>query len=117
MKSKLLWIGLGVAISGLFLCLLMGRTGTEKSTVAARPVVYLNRQTRQLVVAPPQPIDSNTGRPSRVRALYCSRCVRWYAVPPPYPGNPRSFSCPRHHLPMSDDGPISSNPQTSERRR
>ena len=113
MKTRSLWIGLGVVISGLVLLLLAVRTGNRvMHTVAAPPVVYLDRQTGQLVVASPEPVHLDAGRPARVRALYCSRCERWCAVPSTYPGNPRSYLCPRHHRPMSEDGPISAVPQT-----
>jgi len=117
MKSRIIWIALGLLALGSVPYLLGRQAVTQTPTIAAPPVVYLDRQTRQLVVAPPRPVDSDTGQPSRVRALYCSRCKRWQAVPPTFPGNPRSFPCPLHHLPMSDNGPISSDPQTPQELR
>ena len=80
---------------------------------AAADVVYLCRETQEIMTASPQPtpaVNPKTGRATLVRGLYCERCKRWRAVPPPdvHPGNPLSWPCPVHRQAMSPEGPVPS---------
>ena len=77
-----------------------------------KSVVYICRETRQFRRAPPQPspiVNPKTGRKTMFRALYCSRCKRWHAIPPAEErsGNPLRYQCPKHHCAMSLEGPMS----------
>ena len=81
----------------------------DESAVAV--VVYLCRETNEIVTARPQPtpaVNPRTGRPTLVRGLYCDKCRKWRPIPPPevYSGNPLSCPCPRHKQPMSPNGPL-----------
>ena len=104
--------GLLAALGGLAYWLMA--TGSEGGKASAEPagdVVYLCRETQKLLKAPAQPVPAvnpDTGRPTLYRALYCSDCKKWHAVPPPdvFPGNPLSYPCPKHRRPMSAAGPL-----------
>ncbi len=73
-------------------------------------VVYLCRETKALIKAPPQPVPAlnpKTGRKTLYRALYCAECKNWQPVPPPdmYSGNPLTYHCPKHRRQMTASGP------------
>jgi hypothetical protein len=74
-------------------------------------VPYICRETKQVVLAPLAPVpvvNSQTGRATLFRALYCPDCKKWHAVPPPdvFPGNPLTYPCPKHRHVMTTDGPL-----------
>ncbi|GAB4154840.1 MAG: hypothetical protein Tsb009_31550 [Planctomycetaceae bacterium] len=74
-------------------------------------VVYLCKETKKVVRAPLQPspaVNPETGRKTLYRALYCSKCKKWHAIPPgeERSGNPLRYRCPKHHSAMSADGPV-----------
>ncbi len=77
-------------------------------------VMYLCRETKQRMQAPPQQVPAmnpQTGRATLYRALYCAECKGWRAVPPPelYPGNPLTYRCPKHHRQMTSSGLLENN--------
>ena len=78
---------------------------------AAAHVVYLCRETREIITGPAQAtpaLNPRTGRATLVRGLYCEKCRKWHAVPPPdvHPGNPLAWPCPVHSQTMSLEGPV-----------
>ena len=106
MRNLLLLLLAIVVLSGTISC--KDLSGDES---AVADVVYLCRETNEMVTAPPQTtpaVNPRTGRPTLVRGLYCEKCRKWRAVPPRdvYAGNPLSWPCPRHRQPMSPDGPL-----------
>lgn len=104
-----------LALAGVLLLAAVSCQDAPESESAQ--VVYLCRETKQLVVGPPQPtpaVNPRTGRPTLVRSLYCAKCRRWRAVPPPdvHPGNPMTWPCPVHRQTMSPEGPLPEAVQT-----
>jgi hypothetical protein len=104
---------LGLVSVGLFsLWQLIGCSPAENGPQeSASNVVYLCRETKQIVQAPPQKVPAvhpGTGRATLFRALYCPECKIWRAVPPPdvFAGNPLTYRCPKHQKPMTVDGPL-----------
>jgi hypothetical protein len=101
-----LLLGVGLLGYGIF-----SASSPAESASADAAVVYVCRETKQLVQAPPQQVPAvnpNTGRATLYRAMYCADCRKWHAVPPPeaFPGNPLTYRCPKHHHQMTADGPI-----------
>lgn len=100
-------IGVGV----LSYWLLPDRPSAKSASADTVPkVFYLCEETEELVKAPLQQVPATnpqTGRKTLYRALYCSDCEKWRAVPPPevYPGNPLAYRCPKHDCPMAVSGP------------
>ena len=99
-----------VLAAGLLSCAASCGDASGDEPTAAH-IVYLCRETQELITAPPQPtpaVNPKTGRATLVRGLYCDKCQRWHPVPPPdvHPGNPLSWPCPVHRRTMSPDGPI-----------
>ncbi|MBW3539822.1 MAG: hypothetical protein KY476_06095 [Planctomycetes bacterium] len=112
--NKLAWLA-GAALVAVLLYLAAALVGLRGQDAAGGEgpdeVVYVCREAKTLVSAPPQPtpaVNPATGRRTLVRALYCRDCDGWRAVPPTeaYGGNPLSHACPRHRQPMSPTGPL-----------
>jgi hypothetical protein len=83
----------------------------SQSAESGNEVVYICNETKQLVTAELQPVPAvnpTTGRPTLLRALYCEKCRKWHAVPPPevFPDHPAKYPCPKHGMPMSETGPM-----------
>ncbi|HUG91805.1 MAG TPA: hypothetical protein VML55_13285 [Planctomycetaceae bacterium] len=101
-----------LAALGLSICVVISLvTGPDASAETDAQVVYLCRETQELIRGRPQPtpaVNPETGRPTLYRALYCAKCEKWQAVAPSevYGGNPLSTVCPRHREPMSPEGPL-----------
>ena len=81
---------------------------------ASEIVPYICRESKQIIEAPLNPVPAihpETGRATLFRALYCAKCKKWHAVPPPeaFPGNPLTYPCPKHRVLMKQDGPLNSN--------
>lgn len=99
---------------GVFVVILAGwfyLFATDAQPTPEPQVVYLCRETGELIRGARQSlpaVNPNTGRATLQLALYCDKCDRWHAVPPPdvFPGNPLGYPCPKHHVPMSDSGPM-----------
>ena len=106
----LLLVALG---AGLLWCAAScGKVSGDESDAAH--VVYLCRETQEIITAPPQPtpaMNPKTGRATLVRGLYCDKCRKWRPVPPPdvHAGNPLSWPCPVHKRTMSPEGPVLSS--------
>ncbi len=86
----------------------------NSSRDAVEDVVYLCRETKELIKAPRQnvpAVNPRTGRKTLYRALYCADCKHWQPVPPPdvYSGNPLTYRCPKHHRQMTSNGPLEQN--------
>ena len=84
---------------------------SAESTQDVADVVYICKETNAVMAGPLgalPALNPRTGRRTLVRALYCSQCLGWYPIPSPemLPGNPLSYRCPRHHVPMSLEGPV-----------
>lgn len=94
--------------------LLPDRSPSRTTSAETVPdVVYLCKETNQLIKAPPQQVPAtnpDTGRATLYRALYCAECETWKVVPPPdvFPGNPLTYPCPKHRRQMTATGPIES---------
>jgi hypothetical protein len=103
-----------LAITVMAACLLSFVSGCGDEQMAAEEsnnVVYLCKETKKVVRAPLHPtpaVNPETGRKTLFRALYCSRCKKWHAIPPSEErsGNPLRFNCPRHKSAMSLNGPV-----------
>jgi hypothetical protein len=104
---------LGLAILGYWIFSPASREGNaSENTIETVP--YICRETKQIVEAPltqVPAVNPNTGRATLFRALYCPACKKWHTVPPPdvFPGNPLMYPCPKHHRPMTMDGPMDAN--------
>ena len=102
----------GLALLGGVLYLLVSLAGGPQASAGTdTQVVYICRETQELVSGPPQPtpaVNPRTRRRTLYRALYCPKCQIWRAVPPSQVsgGNPMSNMCPRHRQPMSPTGPL-----------
>ena len=101
--------------------LLLSVSGCSGNTAAGdQPtVVYVCEESQTLVEAPQQPTPAEnpeTGQPTLLRALFCSKCKKWHAVPPSdvYPRDPLSFACPKHNTPMSSEGPMDASIQIAK---
>jgi hypothetical protein len=95
---------------------------TDIAADEQQTVLYVCEESKTLIKAPQQPTPAahpETGQPTLLRALYCSECNKWHAVPPTdiYPRDPLSYSCPDHNIPMSADGPTDSPIQVAKTRR
>ena len=101
---------------GLLACWVLPSSSSKEnpSRESVKDVVYVCRETKELIKAPPQKVPAtnpSTGRATLYRALYCSECRRWHPVPPPelYSGNPLTYRCPKHHRQMTASGPLDQN--------
>lgn len=88
-----------------------GCARSESSSSSGDRVVYLCRETEEIIVGPPQAtpaVNPKTGRPTLVRGLYCPECQKWRAVPSSevHSGNPLAWPCPVHRQVMSLEGPL-----------
>ena len=106
----------GIRIAALLLMAasLSGCGGETPAAGETENVVYLCRETKKIVRAPLQPtpaVNPATGRKTLVRALYCTKCKKWHAVPPAMEqsGNPMRYQCPKHKIDLSADGPLGGN--------
>lgn len=103
-----------LALLGLWFLTPGSQEGNAQESVI-ETVPYICRETKQVIEAPVSPVPAvnpNTGRATLFRALYCSDCKKWHAVPPPdvFPGNPVTYPCPKHRQPMTNEGPLDANP-------
>ena len=95
----------------LILGVLFRFTSRGSAAAAGEDVVYVCGETGQVVVAALQAtpaINSATGKPTLLRGVYCPKCERWYATPPPEhaAGNPKALTCRIHQILMTTDGPM-----------
>lgn len=103
----------GLAMLGYWIFSPSSQEGNASENVM-ETVPYLCRETKQVVRVPlgsVPAVNPATGRATLFRALYCPDCKKWHAVPPPdvFPGNPLTYSCPKHHRAMTADGPLDAN--------
>jgi hypothetical protein len=101
---------IGLVLIGYWLVSPTSQEGNaSENSIEAVP--YICRETKQIIEAPLSQVPAvnpATGRATLFRALYCSACKKWHAVPPPdvFSGNPLTYSCPKHRQPMTMDGPL-----------
>ena len=98
------------AVAAMTLLFVSGCGDEQVAAEESNDVVYLCKETKKVVRAPLQPtpaVNPETGRKTLFRALYCSRCKKWHAIPPSEErsGNPLRYRCPKHKSTMSPNGP------------
>lgn len=86
-----------------------GRHETDPSGSA--PIVYVDRETQQVVVlagAVETPaVNPQTGRRTLTPGLYCPQCQAWHPTPPQdvLQRNPAARRCAQCQSPLTADGP------------
>ncbi len=85
--------------------------GAPATRPSQQQYVYVCSETGRTIVAAAEPtpaVNPETGRRTLLRGLYCDQCRKWYPVPPAHREgtNPLHQRCPKHHTPLSQNGPL-----------
>jgi predicted Zn-ribbon and HTH transcriptional regulator len=95
-----------IGVLALYGC---GGEGTDSSTV--KEVVYVDQESRQMVVMPhvedAPAVNPATGRRTLMPGLYCPQCQDWHPTPPleALQRNPAARRCPKCQSALTADGP------------
>jgi len=101
-----------LAIGLLLLSVVLGCGKSGKETATGESIVLTDPKAGTFFTAPsgtPTPaIHPETGKPTLVRAMYCSKCQTWHPVPPleVLQRNAKARSCRKTGTPLQLTGPI-----------